>query len=156
MQNTIDKNDEKEKNWWTENKIGPFTYDFLRSCAVGSLMIGFAIILSITLSQVNFVFDILGSTAGVAIAFFIPALMFWRIKRNPKLFVNTSRPCYAKSPEGIIEHDQLTKKILKPEVGCSSWIILAWFIFACGIIFGLLSLTMAIIFDTSLGDKVNW
>ncbi|KAA6328635.1 MAG: hypothetical protein EZS28_053695, partial [Streblomastix strix] len=39
-------------------------------------MIWAVIVLAIVLSQVNFVFDILGSTGGVAVGFMIPALMF--------------------------------------------------------------------------------
>ncbi|KAA6369592.1 MAG: putative vacuolar amino acid transporter, partial [Streblomastix strix] len=94
---------EKDNDWWTSNKIGPFTYDFLRSCLVGSIMIWIVIVLAIVLSQVNFVFDILGSTGGVAVGFMIPALMFWKIIRNPNRFVDAKRKCYSKTPEGIAE-----------------------------------------------------
>ncbi|KAA6385578.1 MAG: hypothetical protein EZS28_018894, partial [Streblomastix strix] len=147
---------EEGKDYWTDNKIGPFTYDFLRSCAVGSIMIWIVIVLAIVLGQVNFVFDILGSTAGVAVAFMIPALMFWRIIHNPIRFVDATRKCYSKTPEGIKEHQKITEEMLKPAVGCTSWTVLAWVVIVCGVVFGILSLAMAIIFDTSLGDNVNW
>ncbi|KAA6392826.1 MAG: hypothetical protein EZS28_011654 [Streblomastix strix] len=119
-------------------------------------MIWAVIVLAIVLSQVNFVFDILGSTGGVAVGFMIPALMFWKIIRNPNRFVDAKRKCYSKTPEGIAEHDKITERMMKPAVGCTSWTVLAWFVFFCGVVFGILSLAMAIIFDTKLGDNVNW
>ncbi|KAH7826385.1 putative AminoAcid/AuxinPermease(AAAP) Family Protein [Monocercomonoides exilis] len=146
---------EREPDWY-KKKYGCLTGKTWLFSIIGSCMVALAVVLAIFLSQVNFVFDFLGSTAGVAVAFLIPSMMYWRIITVPERFVNEHRNPNTTRPEGIEEFLRRTAQMKKKVVGCSCGVFLAWLTFWCGIVFGIFSLAMAIIFDTSLADKVDW
>eukprot|EP00770_Monocercomonoides_exilis_P000205 MONOS_202.2-p1 / transcript=MONOS_202.2 / gene=MONOS_202 / organism=Monocercomonoides_exilis_PA203 / gene_product=AminoAcid/AuxinPermease(AAAP) Family Protein / transcript_product=AminoAcid/AuxinPermease(AAAP) Family Protein / location=Mono_scaffold00003:244646-247749(+) / protein_length=869 / sequence_SO=supercontig / SO=protein_coding / is_pseudo=false len=63
----------------------------LATGVVGSILTFAAMGLAIILPSVSFVFDIIGSTAGTAVSFIIPTLMYIRLKTKPDLFVNKDR-----------------------------------------------------------------
>ena len=126
------------------------------SCIGGTVMVFFAALLAIFLNRVNFVFDFLGSTAGVAVAFLIPSMMYLRIIRLPRQYVNANRSPNTTRPEGLEDFRRRNEKIMHASVGCTCGVFLAWLIFGLGILFGIFSLVMAIIFDTSIANHVNF
>lgn len=155
---TFDGLEEKSKdpNSWLNKKYLCCTGDVWRSTLVGSVMVYLGALLAIALSQVNFVFDFLGSTAGVAVAFLIPGMMFLRVIRHPDVYVDVNRDPHTTRPEGLEEFRRRTEKMLIPDKGCTCGVFLSWLLFFAGLVFGVFSLAMAIIFDTPLANKVNF
>ncbi|KAK2964626.1 Transmembrane amino acid transporter [Blattamonas nauphoetae] len=141
---------------WRQKKCLCCTYRTIAYCIVGSIMVYLAIILAIFLDKVNFVFDLLGSTAGVGVAFLIPGGMYLRVIKNPTRFVNVNRDPNTTRPEGLEEFRERNEKMLVRADGCTCGVFWAWVCIIAGCVFGLFSLAMAIIFDTNLQNYVNW
>ncbi|KAK2955249.1 hypothetical protein BLNAU_9801 [Blattamonas nauphoetae] len=77
---------------WKEIKIGcGLTKHHLATGFTGSMITVFTTLLSCFLYQVALVFDINGSTAGCAVAFVIPPLLYIRCKTRPDIAVNLDR-----------------------------------------------------------------
>ncbi|KAK2964412.1 Transmembrane amino acid transporter [Blattamonas nauphoetae] len=141
---------------WRQKKCLCCTYRTIAYCIVGSIMVYLAIVLAIFLDKVNFVFDLLGSTAGVGVAFLIPGGMYLRVIKNPTRFVNVNRDPNTTRPEGLEEFRERNEKMLVRSDGCTCGVFWAWVCIIAGCVFGLFSLAMAIIFDTNLQNYVNW
>ncbi|KAH7826138.1 putative AminoAcid/AuxinPermease(AAAP) Family Protein [Monocercomonoides exilis] len=71
--------------------LGPLTKHHLITSAVGTLLALLTTLLSVFLYKVNFVFDIIGSTAGAVVAFVVPPALFIRVVTNPSRYVSRKR-----------------------------------------------------------------
>ncbi|KAK2950923.1 Transmembrane amino acid transporter [Blattamonas nauphoetae] len=132
----------------------------LRGVLLGSLLTLFACVLGLLMSKVNFVFDVIGSTAGVAVGFLIPGILFLRVLKNPRKYAKTPEHCYDRQT-GEYDDDLATKgmtprqerryyKKLTPRPGVSCMCVVSWVNLIVASLMGLVSLAMAIIYDTSL------
>lgn len=55
-----------------------------------------------------------------------------------------------------VGHERTIQSLLKPLECSSCQVVFAWCLVVLGVVFGLISLAMAIIFDTALADQVNF
>ncbi|KAH7830726.1 putative Transmembrane amino acid transporter protein [Monocercomonoides exilis] len=144
------------------------------SCVIGTCLVACASILAIFANRVNFVFDLIGSTAGVVVSFIAPALMYLHeLKEERNRTELKITEILDISSETVCEHDHINAKknrateCIEPEILSEQIIrsakhkkgfgyILGWFVFWLGALLGLCSLALTIIFDTDLVKLVNW
>ncbi|KAA6357476.1 MAG: hypothetical protein EZS28_046997, partial [Streblomastix strix] len=74
----------------------------------------------------------------------------------PKDYLNENRRCESTDPTEIQRFNQRTAEMQVEAKGCTKWVIISWFVLISGVIFGLSSLAMAIIFDTNIGKSLDW
>ncbi|KAK2958635.1 Transmembrane amino acid transporter [Blattamonas nauphoetae] len=133
---------------------------------IGSLLVLTAAILAAFVNKVNFVFDLVGSTAGVSIGFIIPAALYIKFIRNPEKFTKLNRTVDPRYPTMAADNEQRLRKILVPigsrrdqETGeivklkkhrADRKLLLGIVVLVFGIVSGGLSLAMAIVYDTGL------
>ncbi|KAH7815209.1 putative AminoAcid/AuxinPermease(AAAP) Family Protein [Monocercomonoides exilis] len=146
---------EKKKPWGQRTCCGPCSNGLFLSCAIGSCLTAIAMILANFIPTVNLVFDIMGSTAGVSIMFLFPSALYLRFANNAKRFTSTKRyydpaipSCYRKNKQMIAYY-----RSYKP--GCTAAKVIAVVLLVSGSLMGLLSLAMALLFDTSLGSNLK-
>eukprot|EP00770_Monocercomonoides_exilis_P006823 MONOS_6788.1-p1 / transcript=MONOS_6788.1 / gene=MONOS_6788 / organism=Monocercomonoides_exilis_PA203 / gene_product=AminoAcid/AuxinPermease(AAAP) Family Protein / transcript_product=AminoAcid/AuxinPermease(AAAP) Family Protein / location=Mono_scaffold00220:60763-62103(-) / protein_length=447 / sequence_SO=supercontig / SO=protein_coding / is_pseudo=false len=140
------------------------TLSVIVSCAVGSTLVLIVMVLSIFLNKVNFVFDIVGSTAGVAIAFIVPPVLYLRLKKNPRRYIKRHRFTDPRFPEMGEENKKRLEELFEESKNSGKTgkfhitpgRVMAYVTIAFGLICGLFSLSMAIIFDTDISKHVNW
>ena len=82
------------------------------SCAIGSILTYLAMGLSLLFDDVNLVFDLIGSTAGVAVGFVYPVMFYLRIRHNPKKYVSTVRYLDPNYPEMEEENAKRLQELL--------------------------------------------
>ncbi|KAK2947253.1 Transmembrane amino acid transporter [Blattamonas nauphoetae] len=79
-------------NEWKDKKVcGPLTKYRLFVMLFGSGLTTGAILLGMFVSKVDIVFDIIGSTAGCAVGFVIPAMFYIRCRTHPEMAVSKDR-----------------------------------------------------------------
>ncbi|KAH7816202.1 putative AminoAcid/AuxinPermease(AAAP) Family Protein [Monocercomonoides exilis] len=139
----------------TANKC--LSRDLIISCVMGSSLTVIAMILGYFIPQVNLVFDIVGSTAGVAIVCLFPAALLLKLISNPHKYVTRKRYYDPSDAECVWKNQKRIKQLLRQKrKGCSLKKCggVAFLVF--GILMGLASLAMALLFDTSLGNNVEF
>ena len=133
--------------------------DLLIGIIAGTGLTTVATLLAIFLNKVNFVFDLIGATAGVVVGFLFPAFLYLRVTSNPQRYIRVLERRYFEEDDLSPEEEESLKEkmisllsphpVVTPSCTCAVLCIII-----TGVI-GLFAFAMAIMYDTPLKHYID-
>ncbi|KAH7827188.1 putative Transmembrane amino acid transporter protein [Monocercomonoides exilis] len=129
--------------------------DTQRSLLLGSLVTTVITVVSIVFDKVNFVFDVIGSTACVVVGIIFPSLLYLRLMLNPSRFVRMMETVFFNTEDRTPALRKKMLDILQSKHHFSFCTASAGVCVFIGSVLGLISLVIAIVYDTPLSSLIK-